>query len=106
MVVTAEMVAWMGMLIGVLARIALPYLRKVWTGEVKEFEIYHIWVGFAGLILSLIVSLLLAPNMLVFTNATFIQLIVANFAVGFGSTSLIHEVFAFNEVKKKTVKTT
>lgn len=102
---TPELVAWIGILIGVFARIMIPYLRKVWIGEIKEFDLYYLWVGFAGLILSLIASVLISPGMLINPDATFVQLITANFIVGFGSTSIINEIFALKEVTEKPTST-
>jgi len=40
--------------------------------------------------------------MLVSEGATFIQLVSANFVVGFGSTSLINEIFALRDLKNGT----
>lgn len=98
-VMTPSFVAAIGLIIGVIARVSIPYLRKMWAGEIKEFQIYYIMQGFAGLILSAIVVILVAPNMLVSEGATFIQLVSTNFVIGFGSTSLINEIFALRDLK-------
>jgi len=95
---TPETLAWLGLLLGVIGRVAIPYLRKLWAGEIKQFDIYYVWQGFAGFILSLIVTVLMAPNILINPAATSFQLIITNFVVGFGSTSIINEVFAIGQV--------
>ena len=99
-VLTPEILAAIGLLLGIIGRITLPYLRKMWLGEIKEFQIYYIWQGLAGLVLSMIVVILVAPNMLINPDASFIQLISANFLIGFGSESLINEIFALRDLKK------
>jgi len=101
-VMTPTFVAAIGLAIGVFARVSIPYLRKLWAGDVKQFQIYYIMQGFAGLALAAIVAILIAPNMLVSEGATFIQLVSANFVVGFGSTSLINEIFALRDLKNGT----
>lgn len=98
---TPELVAWIGILIGIFARIMLPYLRKTWTGDIKEFDIYYLWVALMGLVASVIVSMLIAPDMLINANATFFELLSTNFTIGFGSTSLINEIFDMREVISK-----
>lgn len=99
-VLTPEFVATIGLLLGVLGRTALPYLRKMWLGEIKDFQIYYIWQGIAAFILSLIVVVLIVPDVLINPTATFLQLMGANFLIGFGSTSLTNEIFALRDLKK------
>jgi len=98
-ILTPETIAVLGLILGVVARIALPYLRKLWGGEIKEFQIYYIWQGFAGLILALIAAVLIAPNILIVPEATFLQAITANFLVGFGAEALINEIFALRDLR-------
>jgi len=100
MEMTPELIAWIGMFLGVLARVMLPYLRKMWTGDIKEFKMYYLFTAFAGLILSLIITIMIAPEIFIMDGASFIQLLSANFLVSFGSTSLINEVFAYQELKE------
>ena len=59
MEMTTELVAWIAIFVGVLARMMLPYLRKMWAGDIKEFKMYYLWSGFAGLVMSLIVTMLI-----------------------------------------------
>lgn len=101
---TPELIAWIGIIIGVFARIMLPYLRKLWTNDIKEFDIYYVWVAMVGLVVSLMVSMLIAPDMLINTGATFFELLTTNFTVGFGSTSLINEILAMREVTSEKPK--
>jgi hypothetical protein len=101
-ILSPEFVAAIGLFLGVLARISIPYLIKLWTHEIKEFEIYYIWQALAGLGLSAIVVMLLAPNIFISVGASFLQLISANFLVAFGSTELIAEVFTLRDLKKET----
>ena len=105
-ILSPESIAAIGLFLGVVARISLPYLIKIWTGEVKQFQIYYLWQALAGLGLSAIVVMLLAPNIFVNQGATFFQLISANILVAFGSTELIAEVFTLRDLKKNTPPTT
>lgn len=105
-ILSPEFVAAIGLFLGVLARISIPYLIKLWKGEVTQFQIYYLWQALAGLALSGIVVILVAPNMLISTDATFFQLIVANFTVGIGSTELIAEVFTIRDLKTEAPSTT
>lgn len=99
-ILTPESLAAIGLFLGVLARIAIPYLIKMWSGEIKDFQIYYLWQALAGLGLSAIVVLFLAPNMLVDPTASAFQLIVANFTVALGSTELISELFTLRDLRK------
>jgi len=101
-ILSPELIAAIGLFLGVLARISIPYLIKVWTGEIKEFHIYYLWQALAGLGLSAIVVMLLAPNIFTNADATFIQLIFSNALVAFGSTEFIAEVFTLRDLKKET----
>lgn len=96
-----ETIAVLGLILGVVARMALPYLRKLWSGEIKEFQIYYIWQSIAGLILALVAAVLIAPNILIIPEATFLQSITTNFLVGFGSEALINEIFALRDLRTK-----
>jgi len=102
-IITPELVAAIGLFLGVLGRVFIPYMIRLWKGEIKTFQIYYIWQGLAGLGLSAVVVILVAPNMLINTGATFVQLIVANFAIGMGSTELISEIFGLRDLKKEEV---
>ena len=104
-VFTPEFVAAIGLFLGVLGRVSVPYLIKLWKGEIKEFQIYYLWQGLAGLGLAAIVVILVAPNMLINPDASFFQLIFANFTIGMGSTELISEVFTLRDLKKETATT-
>ena len=105
-VLSPEFVAAIGLLLGVLARVSIPYLIKLWTGEIKEFQIYYIWQGLAGLALSAIIVLLVAPSMLIAPNASFFQLIATNAVIGLGSTELISEIFTLRDLKKEPITAT
>lgn len=97
MSLTPDTIAWLGLFLGVLGRVGVPYLRKLWAGEIKTFDIYYIWQGFAGFGLALVVAVLMAPNVLINASATFVQLLFTNFVVGFGAESIINEVFAIGQ---------
>jgi hypothetical protein len=101
-ILSPEFVAAIGLFLGVLARISIPYLIKIWTGEIKQFQIYYLWQALAGLALSAIVVILVAPNMLINPDANFFQLIFANAIIGLGSTELISEIFTLRDLKKET----
>ena len=100
MSITPEFIAWLAILTGVFARVMLPYLRKMWQGKLRTFDNYYLLVGFSGLVLSAIVSFNISPILV--AGESFYTLFTANFINGFGSTSLINEVFAFGKEKKST----
>lgn len=104
--VSPELIAWVGILLGVFTRIMLPYLRKLWAGDIKEFDFYYLWVASIGLIFSLVVTMQLAPNIMVDQEASFVQILSANYVVGLGSTSLINEILALRELTKEEVTVT
>jgi hypothetical protein len=105
-ILSPEFIAAIGLFIGVAARISIPYLIKIWTGEIKQFQIYYLWQAIAGLAISAIVVVLVAPNMLINPDAGFFQLISANAFVGLGSTELISEVFTLRDLKKDNTAVT
>lgn len=111
---TAEispLIAFIGLFVGIILAVFFPYMRKVWQGslEASDWSNRYLLVLISGLGLCLITAFTLAPQTLVMsvpsdkiTQGAF-GLFLLNFAVGFGETSIIKEIFDFGrETAPKT----
>lgn len=95
----AFLVKLFGLLMGVLARTVLPWLRKVRDGRVRGFGRRYVLSALASLALGLILTLVLFPRFEAGAEgATFealFKLFTLAFAFGFGWNALINEAGAW-----------
>jgi hypothetical protein len=104
-------IAFIGLFFGTVMAVFLPYIRKVWQGTVdaSDWNNKYLLVAFAGIILSLVTTFQIAPQLLILEvpAESAIQgifgLFIVNFAVGFGETGVLKEVIEFG--KSSTVET-
>ena len=94
-----------GILLGVLSRTLVPYLRKLRQGKVKEFKNGYWLSALASFILGLITTLLIFPEfniaqLGVGVEAS-IKLFCLAFGFGFGWNSLVSEGAKWGERVKK-----
>jgi hypothetical protein len=98
---TAFMVKISGLLLGVLARTVLPWLRKVRDGGSRRFGRRYVYSALASLAIGLILTLVLFPKFEAGAEAaTFealFKLFTLAFAFGFGWNALINEAGAWAE---------
>lgn len=85
-----------GILLGVLCRSLVPYLRKVKQGKVKEFSRRYLSTTVASVILGIIVTLIIFPQFRApsaeITLEGYIKLFCASFGFGFGWNTIINEI--------------
>jgi len=93
-----------GILLGVLARTLIPYLRKMMTGKIKKFDKEYWLTALASFILSLITTILIFPKFeFVQTGVgieSFIRLFCTAFGFGFAWNSLVNEGVKWGEKQK------
>lgn len=85
-----EWIAFVGVLVGIIARAAFPYLRKISGGEELKWERRYTASLVASLVLSLIVTLLVFPGF-VAPQAEAFSVFVMAFIFGFGFEALVNE---------------
>ncbi len=94
-----------GILLGVLSRTLVPYLRKLRQGKVKEFKNGYWLSALASFILGLITTLLIFPEFNIAQPGVgveaSIKLFCLAFGFGFGWNSLISEGAKWGERVKK-----
>jgi hypothetical protein len=90
-----------GLFLGVLARTALPWLRKVRDGKVRGFSRRYFYSGLAALTVGLILTLTIFPRFEAGPAGAgfeaFFKLFALAFAFGFGWNALINEGGAWVE---------
>jgi len=95
----------LGILVGVLARTVVPYLRKLKQGKVKKF-----WNGYwiqalASLVLGIVTTLLIFPQLSIAKSGVgpeaLVKLFCLAFGYGFGCNSIVSEVAKWTEKEKK-----
>ena len=94
-----------GILLGVLARTLVPYLRKLRQGKIKEFKNGYWLSALTSFLLGLITTLLIFPKF-EFVGPTagpeaFIRLFCTAFAFGFTWNSLVSEGAKWAEKPKQ-----
>lgn len=92
---TAFLVKFFGLLLGVLARTILPWLRKVREGKVRGFSRRYAYSALASLAIGLILTLILFPKFEAGSEGeTFealFKLFGLAFGFGFGWNALVNE---------------
>jgi hypothetical protein len=92
---TGFLVTFFGLLLGILARTVLPWLRKVQAGRVRGFDRRYLYSALASAAIGLILALVLFPKFeAVPESATFeafFKLFCLAFGFGFGWNALINE---------------
>lgn len=85
----------LGILFGVLARMILPYLRKLKAGKIEKFEGKYWISAFASFILGLITTMLIFPEFNVSAAGagveSSVKLFCLAFGFGFGWNSIVSE---------------
>lgn len=96
---TAFLVKFFGLLLGVLARAVLPWLRKVRDGRVRGFGRRYVLSALASLAIGLVLTLVIFPRFEpAAEGATFealFKLFTLAFAFGFGWNALVNEAGAW-----------
>ena len=106
-------IALFGLLLGIVAAVFLPYMRKVYQGslDASQWSNKYLLVIFTGFIMSVITTFILAPSILVMSVSEdqavqgILGLFIVNFGVGFGQTAFIKEIFEFGKESKTATKT-
>lgn len=92
---TGFVVTFFGLLLGILARTILPWLRKVQAGVARGFDRRYVFSALASVAIGLILTLVLFPKLeAVPENATFeamFKLFALAFGFGFGWNALVNE---------------
>jgi hypothetical protein len=92
---TDVLIKFTGLLLGILARTVLPWLRKVRDGKVRRFDRRYLLSALASLAIGLILTLVLFPRFEAGADArTFealFKLFALAFAFGFGWNALVNE---------------
>lgn len=92
---TGFVVTFFGLLLGILARTILPWLRKAQAGAVRGFDRRYVFSALASAAIGLILTLVLFPKFeAVPENATFeamFKLFALAFGFGFGWNALVNE---------------
>jgi len=102
--INPEYIAFFGVFIGVLVRIYLPYIRKVYQGTVETFDNKYIISGLVGLVFALITTFLLGPEILIVPTDTMTSLLKVfwlNWITGFGASSVVNELLAWGAPTKE-----
>lgn len=91
-----------GLFTGVLARTALPFIRKMKQGKIKEFKITYFYQGLSAVLLALIAVVLLFPQFDVDPSritdiATGFQVFATSFTFGFTSNTLLNELLEWRQ---------
>lgn len=98
-------IAFIGLFLGTIMAVFLPYIRKVWQGTLSasDWNNKYLLVAFAGIILSLVTVFLIAPQLLVLEVPAesavkgIFGLFIVNFGVGFGETGMLKEILEFGK---------
>lgn len=92
---TAFLVKFFGLLLGILARTMLPWLRKVKEGKVRGFSRRYVYSALASLAIGLILTLTIFPKFEAGVEGeTFeavFKLFCLAFGFGFGWNALVNE---------------
>jgi len=92
---TGFLVTFFGLLLGILARTVLPWLRKVREGQIRRFDRRYLYSALASLAIGLILTLVLFPKFESVpeggTFEAFFKLFCLAFGFGFGWNALINE---------------
>jgi len=93
-----------GILLGVLSRTLIPYLRKMITGKIKKFDKEYWITAGASFILSVITTLLIFPKFEIVQVGPglegLIKLFCAAFGFGFAWNSIVNEAAKWTEKPK------
>jgi len=96
---TAFLIKLVGLLLGVLARTILPWLRKVRSGRVRGFRRRYLYSALASLAIALMMTLVAFPRFEAGADGeTFealFKLFSLAFAFGFGWNALVNEAGAW-----------
>jgi hypothetical protein len=96
---TEFLVKLLGLLLGVLARTILPWLRKVKEGKVHGFSRRYVYSALASLAIGLILTLAIFPRFEAGaegqTFEAFFKLFCLAFGFGFGWNALVNEAGAW-----------
>lgn len=89
------LVTFSGLFLGILARTALPWLRKVREGKARRFDRRYLWSALAALAIGLIFTLTVFPRFEAGLEGrafeAFFRLFSLAFGFGFGWNALVNE---------------
>ncbi len=92
---TAFLVKFFGLLLGILARTILPWLRKVKEGKIRGFSRRYVYSALASLTIGLILTLTIFPRFEAGaegeTFEALFKLFCLAFGFGFGWNALVNE---------------
>lgn len=92
---TEFLVKFLGLLVGILARTILPWLRKVKDGQVRGFSRRYVYSALASLAIGLILALTIFPRFEAGADGetfeAFFKLFCLAFGFGFGWNALVNE---------------
>jgi hypothetical protein len=93
---TSFLIKFLGLLLGILARTVLPWLRKVREGKVRGFSRRYVYSALASLAIGLILTLTIFPKFEAgapegTTFEAFFKLFCLAFGFGFGWNALVNE---------------
>jgi len=97
-------VAFIGLWSGLLIRIFLPYLRKLYQGKVNGWDHRYTISGIVAIFAAFIAATLAIDQVALpevpqggVTGAFLFKVWAANFVIGFGLTALINEILALGK---------
>lgn len=92
---TEFLIKFFGLLLGILARTLLPWLRKVKEGKVRHFSLRYLWSALASAAIGLILTLTVFPRFEAGpagqTFEELFKLFTLAFGFGFGWNALVNE---------------
>ena len=98
------LVKFFGLLLGILARTLLPWLRKVREGKIRGFGRRYVWSALASAAIGLILTLTIFPRFeagaVGRTFEELFKLFTLAFGFGFGWNALVLEGGAWAEIPK------
>ncbi len=96
---------FLGIFLGVFSRLLLPYLRKLYKGQIKKFGKRYLIITFGSLILSFIITLVIFPKLSnelkIISWAEGFKLFSISFGFGFGFNSIIIEIANWLNITEK-----
>lgn len=103
---TTFWISFLGLWCGIIARITIPYLRKVYQGTVTGWDHRYTFSMIAGAILTFIIAVLSINQLTIpeppvegVTPEFLFQVWTANFIVGYGLISIINEILSAGKPK-------
>jgi len=87
------MVVFVGLFLGCLARVTLPYLRKAKENPDIKFELKYLATFGFNIVVSLIATMLLLPTVQV-ENGAMVTIFTTAFVTGWGAQDLLNNILS------------